>query len=381
MKSHSPSLSLLLSPLFFSLLAPAAVAGCNEDALPSKPSPTASVASAPPAASASAPAPPAKVVFDPEDLKSYPVLPARFESEQNPITEPKVTLGRMLFFEPRLSKNHDVSCNSCHDLANYGVDGRRFSEGHKKQLGGRNSPTVYNAGGHVAQFWDGRAPTIEEQAKGPILNPVEMAMPSEKRVIETLKSIPGYVEAFKVAFPKDAAPITYDNMAKAIGAFERQLVTPSRFDKFRAGDEGALTASEKAGFAKFIKLGCPTCHVGPAVGGTTFQKLGLVKPYPDQTDLGRFQVTKSDGDKMYFRVPSLRNVEKTAPYFHNGSLATLPVVVRTMASHQLGVELTDPEVEILVAFLGSLTGELPRDYIKAPELPPSGPKTPKPDPS
>lgn len=374
MKSSSLRLSLLLS-----LAVPAALAGCNEEALQPKPKPAASVSSAPPAASSAAA--PEKVVLDPEDLKSYPVLPARFESDKNPITEPKVTLGRMLFFETRLSKNHDISCNSCHDLQKYGVDGQRFSDGHKKQKGGRNSPTVYNAGNHVAQFWDGRAETIEDQAKGPILNPVEMAMPSEKKVIETLKSIPGYVDAFKLAFPKDADPITYDNMAKAIGAFERQLVTPSRFDKFRAGDESALTAQEKAGFAKFIKLGCPTCHVGPAIGGTTFQKLGLVKPYPDQSDLGRFAVTKSEADKMYFRVPSLRNVAKTGPYFHNGSLETLPVVVRTMASHQLGVELKDAEVEILVAFLSSLTGELPTEYIKPPALPPSGPKTPKPDPT
>lgn len=373
------STSLPRSILLLSLLGLAALAGCDESALPPTPRPLASASSAPPAASSAAL--PARVVFDPEDLKAYPVLPARFESDKNPITEPKVTLGRMLFFETRLSKNHDVSCNSCHDLASYGVDGHRFSEGHRKQLGGRNSPTVYNAGNHVAQFWDGRAATIEDQAKGPILNPVEMAMPSEKRVIETLKSIPGYVEAFKLAFPRDADPVTYDNLARAIGAFERQLVTPSRFDRFRGGDEQALTATEKAGFARFIKLGCPTCHVGPAVGGTSFQKLGLVKPYPDQSDLGRFQVTKSEGDKMYFRVPSLRNVAKTAPYFHNGSLETLPVVVRTMASHQLGVELTDADVEILVAFLGSLTGDLPTDYIKPPTLPPSGPKTPKPDPS
>ncbi|MFO0757591.1 MAG: cytochrome-c peroxidase [Byssovorax sp.] len=361
------------------LAVPAVIAaGCNEEALAPKPKPVASAPSAAPAASSAAPA---KVAFDPEDLKSYPVLPARFESDKNPITEPKVTLGRMLFFEPRLSKNHDVSCNSCHDLTKFGVDGQRFSDGHKKQKGGRNAPTVYNAGNHVAQFWDGRAATIEDQAKGPILNPVEMAMPNEKKVIEVLKSIPGYPEAFKAAFPKDADPVTYDNLAKSIGAFERQLVTPSRFDKFRAGDEDALTQKEKEGFAKFIKLGCPTCHTGPAVGGTTFQKLGLVKPYPDQSDLGRFQVTKNESDKMYFRVPSLRNVAKTAPYFHNGSLETLPVVVRTMAHHQLGVELTDPEVDMIVAFLSSLTGELPGDYIKPPVLPPSGPKTPKPDPT
>lgn len=319
--------------------------------------------------------------MDPKDLSGYPVLPSRFEDEKNALTSAKVDLGRQLYYETRLSKNRDLSCNSCHRLDGYGVDNERFSKGHKGQLGGRNSPTVYNAGGHVAQFWDGRAATLEDQAKGPILNPVEMAMPNEKHVVSVLRSIPGYVEAFKVAFPGEREPITYDNLARAIGAFERQLVTPSRFDKFRAGDPLALTEQEKAGFAKFVKLGCNACHVGAAIGGSTFQKLGLVNPYPDQTDLGRFAVTKSDSDKMYFRVPSLRNVAKTGPYFHNGSLETLPVVVRKMAHHQLGVDLKEDEVEILVAFLNALTGEIPREYIEKPELPPDGPRTPKADPT
>ena len=363
------------------LVAVTVVAGCEEQ----KPTTMAPTASAP-AGSTTAAAPTATtkvlaVLIDDEDLKSFKVLPAAFESEKNPITEEKVTLGRMLFYETRLSKNHDISCNSCHDLEKYGVDNKKFSSGHKGQLGGRNSPTVYNSGGHVAQFWDGRAATVEDQAKGPILNAVEMAMPNEKRVITTLKSIPQYVELFKAAFPKDKDPITYDNMASAIGAFERRLVTPSRFDKFLAGDKKALTALEQEGFQKFIKLGCPTCHVGPAVGASTFQKLGLVKAYPDNSDLGRFAVTKLDADKMFFRVPSLRNVEKTGPYFHNGSITDLAVVVRTMADHQLGKELKDDEVTMLVAFLKSLTGDIPTSYIKKPELPPSTDKTPKADPS
>ncbi len=362
--------------LLLALGAAAALAGCNEDAFKQPPPPASSAAPAPSASAA-----PAKVTFDPVDLQGYPVLPARFETDKNPLTPAKVDLGRMLFYETRLSKNHDLSCNSCHALDAYGVDGQRFSKGHRGQLGGRNSPTVYNAGNHVAQFWDGRAATLEDQAKGPILNPVEMAMPSEKRVVEVLKSIPGYVDAFKAAFPKDKDPVTYDNMAKAIGAFERQLVTPSRFDRFRAGDESALSDKEKAGFAKFLKLGCPTCHVGAAIGGTTFQKLGLVNPYPDQSDLGRFAVTKNEADKMYFRVPSLRNVAKTGPYFHNGSLTTLPVVVKTMAHHQLGVELRDDEIDLVVSFLESLTGEIPAAYIEKPDLPPDGPKTPKADPT
>jgi cytochrome c peroxidase len=321
------------------------------------------------------------ILFNADDTKVFKVLPATFETEKNPITNEKVTLGRMLFYETRLSKNRDLSCNSCHDLANYGVDNKSFSPGHKGQLGGRNSPTAYNAGNHIAQFWDGRAATLEDQAKGPILNPVEMAMPNDKKVIATLKSIPDYVKLFAAAFPKDKDPITYDNMAKAIGAFERGLVTPSRFDKFLAGEQKALTHEEQEGFQKFIKLGCPTCHTGVAVGGSVFQKLGLVKEYPDLKDNGRFDATKNEKDKFYFRVPSLRNVEKTYPYFHNGSLKTLDEVVPKMAWHQLGVELKPEEVKIIVSFLKSLTGEIPTEYIKKPDLPPDGPNTPKADPS
>jgi cytochrome c peroxidase len=329
-------------------------------------------ASAKPTAEAKAPP-----TIDKSDREFFKVLPARYESQANPITEEKVKLGRVLYYDTRLSLGQDVSCNSCHKLDGFGVDNEPTSPGHKKQRGGRNSPTVYNAAGHVAQFWDGRAATVEDQAKGPILNPVEMAMPDSAYVIKVLKSIPGYAPLFKAAFPKDADPITYDNLARAIGAFERQLTTPSRWDKYLAGDDAALTDQEKAGFAKFAKLGCPTCHNGSNVGGALFQKLGLVNPWPDQSDLGRYGVTKNDADKMFFRVPTLRNVAKTGPYFHKGQLATLQEVVRKMAWHQLGQQLTDEDVSNLVAFLNSLTGEIPKDYIAQPELPPSGPTTPK----
>jgi cytochrome c peroxidase len=284
----------------------------------------------------------------------------------------------MLYFEPRLSASQQISCNSCHMLDKFGVDNEPTSPGHKGQRGGRNSPTVYNAAGHTAQFWDGRAATVEDQAKGPILNPIEMAMPDAATVLKTLKSIPGYEPLFKAAFPDDKDPITYDNLAKAIGAFERQLTTPSRWDKYLAGDEGALTDLEKAGFAKFAQLGCPTCHNGANVGGHLYQKLGLVKPWPDDSDLGRYEVTKNDSDKMFFRVPSLRNIDKTGPYFHKGQLSTLEETVRKMAWHQLGQELKDQDVAQLVAFLKALTGEVPAEYIAKPELPPSGPTTPKP---
>jgi len=324
---------------------------------------------------------PAAIVFDESMWEFFKELPAQFEAEHNPITDDKIALGRLLYFDARLSKNHDVSCNSCHGLDTFGVDNRKFSPGHKQQLGGRNSPTVYNAGGYIAQFWDGRSETLEDQAKGPVLNPVEMAMPDEQRVVETMASIPEYVEAFAKAFPGDEKPVTFDNMAKAIGAFERKLVTKDRFDMYLAGDKGALTDNEQRGLFEFHKLGCTTCHYGSALGGSSFEKLGSVKPYPDQSDLGRYEITKLEADKMKFRVPTLRNVAKTAPYFHNGSIDGLAEVVEKMAWHQAGTKVTPEQVEVIVAFLGSLSGELPTEYIAKPELPASTKKTPKPDPS
>ncbi len=362
-----------------SLLFAAIAAGCDDRAIreaeeraraASQPAKTAA-----PAATAIAKETPK---IDPTDKENFKVLPARFESATNPITEEKVTLGRMLYYETRLSLGQDVSCSSRHQLDRFGVDNEPTSTGHKKQRGGRNSPTVLNAAGHMAQFWDGRAATVEDQAKGPILNPVEMAMPDAASVVRVIKSIPGYAPLFKAAFPKAADPITYDNLALAIGAFERQITTPARWDKYLAGDETALTDKEKAGFAKFNKLGCPTCHTGVNVGGSLYQKLGLVNPWPDQSDLGRFEVTKEERDKMFFRVPTLRNVAKTGPWFHKGQLSTLEEVVRKMAHHQLGQELSDEDVGNLVAFLNSLTGAVDAKYVAKPELPPSGPTTPKP---
>jgi cytochrome c peroxidase len=191
-----------------------------------------------------------------------------------------------------------------------------------------------------------------------------MAMPDEKAVVAELRKVKWYEEQFKKAFPEAKGdPITMDNLAKAIGAFERKLVTPSRWDKFLGGDKNALTSAEKVGFKKFTETGCNTCHAGPYVGGAMFQKLGLVKPWPKQDDQGRFEVTKQDADKMVFKVPSLRNVEKTAPYFHDGSVATLEEAVKLMANHQLGKTLDDADVASIVAFLKSLTGVIPRDYI------------------
>ncbi len=312
-------------------------------------------------------------------LKVFGRLPEVMASEKNPVTEEKVRLGRMLYYDTRLSRSQTLSCNSCHKLEAYGVDNQPTSEGHKGQRGDRNSPTVYNAAGQVAQFWDGRAADVEEQAKGPVLNPVEMAMPSEKYVIEVLKSMPGYVEAFRAAFPGEKDPVTYDNFAKAVGAFERKLVTPSRWDRFLAGDTTALSTAEKKGLEEFLTAGCQTCHLGPYVGGGTFQKLGVVKPWPDESDLGRFKVTNKPADRFVFKVPSLRNVAKTGPYFHNGKVATLHEAVRLMAEYELGLELRPAQIEAIVTFLDALTGELPMDYIRPPELPPSTARTPKPD--
>jgi cytochrome c peroxidase len=321
---------------------------------------------------------PKKVEVDAARLAAFKPLPSLVEAADNPITEEKVKLGRMLYFEPRLSKAHDISCNSCHRLDKYGVDNEPTSPGHKGQRGDRNSPTVYHAAGHFTQFWDGRAPTVEEQAKGPILNPVEMAMPEPKRVLAVLRSMPEYVEAFQKAFPGEKDPLTYDNVGKAIGVFERKLMTPARWDKFLTGDQEALTDQEKAGLNLYLEAGCQTCHSGAYLGGSMFQKLGLVKPAEQTKDPGRFAVTKQDADRMMFKVPSLRNIEMTAPYYHDGSIKSLDEAVLDMAEHQLGRELTPANVNSIVAFLKALTGEIPEEYIKAPELPKSTPRTPKP---
>ena len=286
-----------------------------------------------------------------------------------PLSTPEmVSLGRMLWFDGRLSRSGDVSCNSCHTLATYGVDGKPTSTGVGDQVGRRNSPTVYNSAEHFVMFWDGRAPDAEAQATGPIQNPVEMAM-SEAEVVRTLKDIPGYVGAFVRAFPAEADPITMANVGRAIGAFERGLVTRSRWDDYLEGKESALSDAEIEGLRVFLNVGCMGCHTGPQVGASMYQVAGFVEPWPNQADLGRFELTKNPSDRMVFKVPSLKNIAKTGPYFHDGSGKTLPEAVKTMGRHQLGVELTDQEVSSIVTFLGALTGELPADYIRQPVLP------------
>ena len=267
-----------------------------------------------------------------------------------------VKLGRELYFEKALSKNNSQSCNSCHmvDKNLGGVDNEATSEGAFGKRGGRNSPTTLNAGFQFAQFWDGRAEDLAAQAKGPVLNPIEMAMASESEVVVRLGAMPKYQELFKAAFPGAATTVTYNNMAKAIAAFERTLVTRDRFDDFLKGNDKALTELELHGLKNYLTLGCTTCHYGPVMGGQVYQKVGLVKPFPTE-DKGRFDVTKDEDDMFKFKVPMLRNIAITHPYFHAGQIKSLEEAVKTMAWHQLGLELQDDQVKSLVAFLKSLT--------------------------
>jgi len=311
-------------------------------------------------------------------------LPKVMASADNPLSDVKVQLGKMLYYEPRLSKSGVISCNSCHNIATYGVDNMPTSIGHKWAIGDVNSPTTMNAAATVAQFWDGRAEDVEEQAKGPVLNPAEMGIPHEQFAVDRIASIPEYKELFKQAFAGQENPLTYDNMANAIGAFERTLVTPGRFDKFLEGDTTALTQVEKEGLNAFIERGCTSCHFGATVGGGQFDKFGIYKPYQELTgstklDEGRFEVTKNEADRFTFKVPVLRNVSRTYPYFHDGTVWSLKDATKIMGEAQLDEEIPEPELKALVAFLNSLTGEIPKDALQLPVLPPSTELTSKPD--
>jgi len=306
------------------------------------------------------------VTMDTTMLALYGPLSAAMENPANPLTDAKIELGRKLYFETRLSAGNDISCNSCHHLPDYGADTGAVSIGHQGQRGSRNSPTVYNAAGHIAQFWDGREPDVERQALGPILNPVEMAMPASPQVIGRVRADAEYRRMFAAAFPGERNPVTYENLGRAIGAFERKLVTPSRWDQVFHGVDTALTNAEKAGFNTFTSTGCPTCHLGVYVGGSMYQKTGLVTPWPDTTDVGREAVTHQASDRFFFKVPSLRNIERTAPYFHNGAVRSLDTAVVWMAHHQLGRTLTPEQVTSIVTWLRALTGEIPTAYIAPP---------------
>jgi cytochrome c peroxidase len=284
------------------------------------------------------------------------VLPQKMPGAEKD-TPAKVKLGERLFFEKRLSQNNSISCNTCHqiDRNGGGVDHEPTSPGAFGKRGGRNSPTVLNAGFQFAQFWDGRAENLAAQAKGPILNPVEMAMASDVDVLKRLKSFVEYQDLFAKAFPDQVENrINYDNVGHAIAAFERTLITHDRFDDWQNGDAKALNAQELRGLDLFLNTGCTTCHNGPALGGNQYQKVGLVNRY-ETPDLGRYDVTKDDGDKEKFKVPMLRNVALTAPYFHDGKQKTLAETVKKMGWLQLGKTLSDEEAGDIAAFLNTLS--------------------------
>ncbi|PVA10520.1 cytochrome C peroxidase [Pelagivirga sediminicola] len=299
--------------------------------------------------------------------------------KDNKITPEKIDLGKALFFDPRMSASGVFSCNSCHNLATGGDDNMPVSIGHGWQTGPRNSPTVLNSVFNVAQFWDGRAEDLKAQAKGPVQAGVEMANTPEN-VVATLNSMPQYVEWFKGAFPDEADPVTFDNFAKAIEAYEVTLTTPAPFDAYLNGNEDALTADQKAGLELFIDNGCVACHSGVNVGGHDYYPFGLIeKPGADvlpEGDVGRFAVTETADDEYVFRASPLRNVELTAPYFHSGVVWGLKEAVQIMSISQLGDKMPDAEVDKIVAFLGSLTGEMPE--VVYPVLPPETDTTPRP---
>ena len=286
-----------------------------------------------------------------------------------------VELGKKLFFDPRLSRSGFISCNSCHNLSMGGTDNIKTSIGHNWQRGPINSPTVLNSSMNVAQFWDGRAKDLQEQAGGPIANPGEMAFTHEL-AIDVLASIPAYRQEFQHVFGQDK--LTIEQVTRAIAAFEEVLVTPdSRFDQWLMGKKSALTKDELAVCQLFKTSGCIACHHGPAVGGNSFQKMGIVEPYKTaMTTQGRAAVTGKDADRFNFKVPTLRNVELTYPYFHDGEAATLAQAVDVMGRLQLGRTFTPDENAKLVAFLKTLTGKQP--HIVLPILPPSSDTTPRP---
>ncbi len=299
-----------------------------------------------------------------EALPDKPPIP-----EGNPQSPAKIELGKQLYFDTRLSRTGTISCNSCHDVMKGGVDNQQFSTGVDGQKGGRNSPTVWNAAFHSVQFWDGRAPSLEEQAKGPIVNPVEMGMANHDAVVAVVKKVPGYESQFKKVFG-GPDPVTIDNIAKAIASYERTLITPkSKVDRYLKGDKNALNAQELRGMKLAETVGCVTCHSGPNFAGPAlpegtgfYQKFPMFpgseyeKKYGFTKDAGRFEATKEERDRGFFRVPTWRNVALTGPYFHNGSVEKLDEAVRVMAKTQLNKTLPEPQVQDIVAFLTALNG-------------------------
>lgn len=301
-------------------------------------------------------------------------LPAEAVNPDNPVTPEKVALGKALYYDNMLSMHNTQSCNTCHNLATYGVDNKPTSTGDLGKNGNRNSPTTLNAALNFHQFWDGRMKDVEEQAGGPMMNPVEMNMPSEEVVIERLSANENYVQMFAAAYPAESAPINFANVRNAIAAFERTLITPSKFDKYLNGDATALNEHEKKGLSTFMSEGCIACHSGSLVGGTMFQKFPLMgTEYMSFTgsvidDKGKMEVTKLPEDMYMFKVPSLRNVTETWPYLHDGSVTDLNKTVTIMAKLQLGKDLSPEQTAEIAAFLQTLKGEVPKDAQLPPEI-------------
>ncbi len=313
-------------------------------------------------------------------LADWQALPDKAPAPaDNPTTAEKVELGRMLYFDPRFSETGTVSCNSCHNLMLGGDDNRALSMGVHGKTGGRSAPTVWNSAFSSTQFWDGRAASLEDQAKGPVVNPVEMGMSDLEQAMNRMRAIPGYKPYFVAAFGNDA--MTVDNAAKAVAAFERTMITPnSSYDRFVKGDKSALDEQQQRGMNTFAEVGCTRCHSGAAFNGPTlsagngffmkfptFEDNEYVSKYSFMEDKGRFSATAKKADMHLFKVPTLRNIALTAPYFHNGSVKTLDEAVRVMAKVQLNKELSNQQAEDLVAFLKGLSGEFPEQ--KLPRLP------------
>jgi cytochrome c peroxidase len=301
-------------------------------------------------------------------------LPQMIVSEKYPITPEKVKLGKILFYEPRISSDGTVSCSKCHPVGLYAADGLKKAIGNHCKVNPRNSPTLFNAAGQISAHWIGNRKDVEDQAKQSVTGPVSFGMPSYQEVEKKLKEIKGYVDLFKGAFPGEKETITIDEFAEAIGAFERTLLTPSPFDDFMKGKKGALTDQEKRGLRGFIEIGCADCHSGAFVGGGMYEKFGVFEPYwnltkSEEIDEGRYAVTQNEADRYVFKIPMLRNVAKTPPYFHDGSVDRLERAVFIMAKIQLGKDLSGSQIDEILSFLRSLTGRIPEDVLRIPPLP------------
>ncbi len=308
----------------------------------------------------------AKAVFGP--------LPVSMPSADNPITPEKVRLGNILFFESRISVDGTVSCAKCHPPGLYAADGLRKAIGNHCKENPRNSPTILNAADQISAHWIGNRTGVEDQARQALTGPPAFGMPNNESVEKILKGMKGYVALFKAAFPADKDPVTVENFAKAVGAYERTLMSPAPFDDFMQGNAGALSEQQKRGLRAFMDTGCLTCHFSPYLGGKLYQKFGVFEPYQKytksaQVDEGRYAVTKNESDRFLFKVPVLRNVAMTPPYFHDGSVDRLVDAITIMAKVQLARDLTSGQADDIAAFLHSLTGKLPESLARVPALP------------